>query len=92
MAAESWLIWALIAGMALIAFLTRAVFILPGSHLRLPPTAERVLRYAPAAVTWTSTGARIASAASGGGLRLLVPKSARLPAKRNEIAGAGGRG
>ena len=49
MAAESWLVWALIAGMAAIAFLTRAVFILPGSHLRLPPTAERVLRYAPAA-------------------------------------------
>jgi len=48
-AAESWLVWALIAGMAAIAFFTRAVFILPGSHLRLPPTAERVLRYAPAA-------------------------------------------
>jgi len=41
--------WALIAGMAVVAFLARAVFILPGSHLRLPPTAERVLRYAPAA-------------------------------------------
>ena len=49
MAAESWFVWALIAGMALIAFFTRAVFILPGSHLRLPPTAEGVLRYAPAA-------------------------------------------
>lgn len=41
--------WALIAGMAVVAFLARSVFILPGSHLRLPPTAERVLRYAPAA-------------------------------------------
>jgi len=41
--------WALIAGMAVVAFLTRAVFILPGHRLRLPPTAERVLRYAPAA-------------------------------------------
>jgi branched-subunit amino acid transport protein len=41
--------WALIAGMAVVAFLARAVFILPGGHLRLPPTAERVLRYAPAA-------------------------------------------
>jgi branched-subunit amino acid transport protein len=48
-AGESWFVWALIAGMAAIAFFTRAVFILPGSHLRLPPTAERVLRYAPAA-------------------------------------------
>jgi len=41
--------WVLIAGMAVVAFLARAVFILPGSRLRLPPTAERVLRYAPAA-------------------------------------------
>ena len=49
MAGESWFVWALIAGMAAIAFFTRAVFILPGSHLRLPPTVERVLRYAPAA-------------------------------------------
>jgi len=39
----------LITGMAVVAFLVRAVFILPGSRLRLPPTAERVLRYAPAA-------------------------------------------
>ncbi len=41
--------WALIVGMAVIAFIARAVFILPGSRLRLPPTAERVLRYALAA-------------------------------------------
>ena len=41
--------WTLIAGMALIAFLTRGIFVLPGSRLRLPPTMERVLRYAPAA-------------------------------------------
>ena len=41
--------WMLITGMAVVAFLVRAVFILPGSRLRLPPTAERVLRYAPAA-------------------------------------------
>jgi branched-subunit amino acid transport protein len=46
---EAWLAWTLIVGMALVAFLTRAIFILPGSHLRLPATAERVLRYAPAA-------------------------------------------
>ena len=41
--------WALIAGMALIAFAERALFVLPGSRLRLPPSVERVLRYAPAA-------------------------------------------
>ena len=46
---EAWLGWALIAGVAIIVFFTRAIFVLPGSHLRLPPVAERVLRYAPAA-------------------------------------------
>jgi len=46
---EAWFAWTLIVGMALVAFFTRAIFILPGSHLRLPATAERVLRYAPAA-------------------------------------------
>jgi len=46
---EDWFAWVLIAGLGLGAFLTRAVFVMPGSHLRLPPTAERVLRYAPAA-------------------------------------------
>ena len=46
---EGWFAWALIAGMGVVAFFSRAVFVLPGSHLRLPATAERVLRYAPAA-------------------------------------------
>ncbi len=41
--------WTLIAGLAIVSFATRAIFILPGSHLRLPPTVERVLRFAPAA-------------------------------------------
>jgi hypothetical protein len=36
MIGEAWLAWALIVGAALVAFLTRAIFILPGSHLRLP--------------------------------------------------------
>jgi len=49
MSVDAWVAWALIAGMGLGAFFTRAIFVLPGSHLRLPPTAERVLRYAPAA-------------------------------------------
>ncbi|HXZ55192.1 MAG TPA: AzlD domain-containing protein [Burkholderiales bacterium] len=49
MSGEAWTGWALIAGAALVAFLSRAIFVLPGSHLRLPATAERVLRYAPAA-------------------------------------------
>jgi len=46
---DAWTAWALIAGAALVAFLSRAIFIVPGSHLRLPAIAERALRYAPAA-------------------------------------------
>ena len=46
---ESWFGWVLIAGMGIVAFLARAVFVLPAGRLRLPPTAEQVLRYAPAA-------------------------------------------
>jgi putative peptidoglycan binding protein len=62
-----------------------------------PATWAALLRYAPAAVTWTRRGAVMASAAdvrrarAGRTLRLAVPKSAGLPAKRDEIAGAGGR-
>jgi branched-subunit amino acid transport protein len=41
--------WALIAGLAVVAFVSRAAFILPGSRLRLPATLEQILRYAPAA-------------------------------------------
>ena len=63
-----------------------------------PATWTALLHYAPAAVTWTHTGAVMASAADvrranrGHALRLAVPRSARLPARRDEIAGAGGRG
>ncbi len=49
MAHETAFAWALIAGMAVTAFLLRAVFVVPGSRLRLPPGVEQVLRYAPAA-------------------------------------------
>jgi hypothetical protein len=61
-----------------------------------PATWTALLHFAPAAVTWMHGGAVIASAAdarrahAGRTLRLAVPKSARLPAKRDEIAGAGG--
>jgi branched-subunit amino acid transport protein len=41
--------WSLIAGTAIVVYLTRALFVVPGSRLRLPPLAERILRYAPAA-------------------------------------------
>ncbi len=49
MSDETWIGWVLIAGMGVVAFLARAIFVLPGSHLRLPATMERALRYAPAA-------------------------------------------
>jgi branched-subunit amino acid transport protein len=42
-------VWMLIVGLAAIAFLSRAIFVVPGSRLSLPPTVERVLRFAPAA-------------------------------------------
>ena len=63
-----------------------------------PATWAAMLRYSPVHVTWTQTGAASASAAdvrnahAGRSLRLAVPKSARLHATRDEIAGAGGAG
>ena len=41
--------WVLIAGIALVSFLTRAIFVVPSGHFRLPPAVHRVLRFAPAA-------------------------------------------
>ncbi len=64
-----------------------------------PATWAALLHFAPAAVTWTRTGAVTASAAavrnSGHDHRPLlmqVPKSAHAHAVRDEIAGAGGAG
>jgi hypothetical protein len=61
-----------------------------------PATWTALLHFAAAPVTWTHSGAVMASAAdvrhsrAGRTLRLAVPKSASLPARRDEIAGAGG--
>jgi peptidoglycan hydrolase-like protein with peptidoglycan-binding domain len=56
-------------------------------------TWQALLRYAPAPVKWVHSGKRIvATAASGRHIVEPVPKSASLPAKHNEIAGAGGAG
>jgi Putative peptidoglycan binding domain len=54
-------------------------------------TWRALLRHAPVSVHWTNRGARTASAASATGTTP-VPKSASLPAKRNEIAAARGAG
>ena len=56
-----------------------------------PATWSALLQFAPAPVTWTTAGAKTASIASAS-LRMPVPKSSHLRAKRNEIAGAGGAG
>lgn len=53
-------------------------------------TWRALLRYRPVRVTWTRRGATVASA--GGARRAPVPASASLPARRDEIAGAGGAG
>lgn len=42
-------LWILIAGLALVSFLTRGSFVLGGNRVRLPTTIERILRFAPAA-------------------------------------------
>ncbi len=52
-------------------------------------TWRALRRYEPARVRWSNQGAQIASAA-GSSLTMPVPKSARLPARRDEIAGSGG--
>jgi hypothetical protein len=64
-----------------------------------PATWGALLHFAPASVTWTHTGAVMASAAavrksrsSRRPLLLQVPKSAHARATRNEIAGSGGAG
>ena len=64
-----------------------------------PATWAALLHFAPAAVTWTHTGAVTASAAAVRSSRsahrpllMQVPKSAHARAVRDEIAGAGGAG
>ncbi len=64
-----------------------------------PATWAALLRYAPASVTWTHTGAVVASAAAVRGSRtghrallMQVPRSAYARATRDEIAGSGGAG
>ena len=64
-----------------------------------PATWAALLKYAPASVTWTRTGAVVASAAAVRGARtghrpllMAVPQSAHARATRDELAGAGGAG
>ncbi len=64
---------------------------LPVDGLIDTPTWQALLRYPPAPVHWTAAGAKVASAARFS-LTMPVPKSSRLPAKRDELAGAGGAG
>lgn len=57
-----------------------------------PATWQALLRYRPVAVRWTNKGAVATAARRGGVLTLPPPKSASLPEKRDELAGAGGAG
>ena len=56
-----------------------------------PQTWPALLRYRPATVTWTASGARASAASKAGGVTP-VPASARLPAVRDEIGRSHGRG
>ena len=49
MSGDGWMPWVLIAGLSAIAFLSRALFVVPDRPLNLPVAIERLLRYAPAA-------------------------------------------
>ncbi|SAK38970.1 branched-chain amino acid transport [Caballeronia hypogeia] len=42
-------VWLAIIGMGLVTALTRALFLIGGERMVLPPRVQRVLRYAPAA-------------------------------------------
>jgi Putative peptidoglycan binding domain len=55
-------------------------------------TWRALLRHRPAAVTWTQRGARTASVSAAGTAVMPVPRSASLPAVRDEIPGTGGAG
>lgn len=67
--------WVLVGGLAVVAFLTRAIFIVPGSRLRLPPGLERILRFAPAAALMAIIVPDVARA--NGGISL-APDNPRL--------------
>jgi Putative peptidoglycan binding domain len=65
---------------------------LPATGLIDQSTWQALLRFAPASVHWTLRGKRTTATLAGGPRNLPVPKSAKLPAKRNEIPGSGGAG
>jgi hypothetical protein len=56
-----------------------------------PETWQALVRYAPAPVHWTAAGGQVAGVARFS-LTMPVPKSSRLPAKHDELAGAPGAG
>jgi hypothetical protein len=55
-------------------------------------TWSALLRYSPLRVRWVHRGRRIVAISRHGTQSLPVPKSATLPAMRNEIPGSGGAG
>jgi hypothetical protein len=58
-----------------------------------PVTWNALLRYRTARVTWVKRNHHLQATVTRGGTRVVpVPRSASLPERRNEIAGAGGAG
>jgi branched-subunit amino acid transport protein len=72
---DAWLVWTLIVGMAVATFFVKAVFVLPGHRLRLSPTFERILRYAPAAALMAIIAPELAMA---DGAIAIAPDNPRL--------------
>jgi hypothetical protein len=58
-----------------------------------PLTWDALLRYRVASVTWVSRRGKLtAKAATAGSREMVVPRSAHLRERANELAGAPGRG
>ncbi len=57
-----------------------------------PAVWSALLRYQPARIHWAADVAGRTASAAGNSLTMPVPPSSRLPAKRDEIAAAGGAG
>ena len=66
---------------------------LPANGAIGPATWNALLRYQPLAIKWTLTKRRLSAVvARDGDQTLPVPRSASLPAKRNELGGTPGQG
>jgi len=79
------MIWATIAGMALVTYLLRASFLLLPASVETPPLLRRALRYVPAAIL---TAIWAPELAFDHGVLRLAPDNVRLLAGAVAIAAA----